>query len=337
MDMKGIGLWVVGAMCMGMVGCVALPKVTEQASRMIAVPPGPEDMVVDEYNGGVRILISCDDRRQEKKLPDGWIVAYTPLTGKLDTLVRMGEPVKRPFHPHGIDLAMVDGEKRLYVVCHDKVGKKHWIAEYKVGEFALEWLRDYDSPLITSPNAVAAMPGGGCYVSNDRKNHDSMWEAILKQKKATVVRCTEGGDAKVVVPRVMYGNGITVGGDGMVYQASTRGNKIFAYHVTEDSLVEPSVVAKLVGPDNLRWEGNDLLVVCHLRGLAFLRHAKNAEKGSPTVVYQVPIDGEKPKVLYANRGQPISAGSTAVIVDGKLYVCQVFEPGILEVVLESEK
>jgi hypothetical protein len=45
--------------------CVSLPKNFQTKDELIAVSPGPEDMVVDTISEKPRILISCQATREE--------------------------------------------------------------------------------------------------------------------------------------------------------------------------------------------------------------------------------------------------------------------------------
>jgi sugar lactone lactonase YvrE len=134
-----------------------------------------------------------------------------------------------------------------------------------------------------------------------------------------------------VAGRIAMGNGVVLGPDAL-YQAATRGNRVYRYPLLPDGrLGKRKVIARVVGPDNLRWDGDSLLVACHLRGLAFMRHTQDASKWAPSTVYRISTDGGKPQVVYADKGGTISAASTALRLDGRLYISQVFGGTILVV------
>jgi SMP-30/Gluconolactonase/LRE-like region len=312
--------------------CAHLPKpTTHVAYTSIPVAAGPEDIVLDTKSTQTRILISCSAHRMATGRPEGQILAYTPAFNRVDTLTRTGAPAGQVFHPHGFDLVEVGGEQRLYIVIHDKEKQQHWIAQYKVEGDVLRWQRDYQSPLLVSPNAVTVAPDGTVYVSNDHRKPGSFGELLFRRKVSTLVRCTAGGDCTVAADRIAFGNGVTLGPDAL-YQAATTGNRVYRYPLLSDGQLGPrTVIAKLVGPDNLRWDGDSLLVACHLRGLAFMRHAKDASKWSPSAVYRISPNGGKPNLVFFDSGGRISAASTALMQDGTLYVSQVFGGTILRV------
>lgn len=320
------------ALAISLHSCAPLPKASNFPSTRIQVEAGPEDILLDDHFGTKRILISCSDHRCHDQCPNGNILAYTPSSQRVDTLERIGEPEGMVFRPHGFDLVTVNDSLRLFVISHDNPNNHHFIAEYFVGENSLTWLRNIESPHFRSPNALSVSPEGVIYVSNDAWKRGAFMELALAQRKSKLVMVPVSGEAKVVAEKIAFGNGITQD-KSHVYQATTTGNKVFAYPKTAEGLGERKVIAKLRGGDNLRWDGGDLLVACHLRGLAFMKHAKNASKKSPSTVYRIHTNGTAPELLYADRGNNINANSTALIVDGKLYVAQVFGPFLLEVTL----
>jgi hypothetical protein len=310
--------------------CARLPKPTQHtAYTSIPIAPGPEDMEIDAKPAQPRILISCSAHRMQQNRPDGNIVAYTPALDQVDTLTRVGAPAGQPFHPHGINLAEVGGEQRLYIVIHDIAQNRHWIAQYRVEGNVLRWQRDYMSDLLVSPNAVTVAPDGTVYVSNDHRKRGSFMELALRRKVSTLVRCTADGTCRIAAEHIAFGNGVILGKDAL-YQAATTGNRIYRYPLLPDGqLGKRTVIAKVVGPDNLRWDGDSLLVACHLRGLAFMRHAKDAAKWSPSTVYRISPDGGKPELVFFDEGGRISASSTAIRLGNAIYVSQVFGGTIL--------
>ncbi|MEM7037440.1 MAG: hypothetical protein AAF570_10705 [Bacteroidota bacterium] len=333
---KGFGKkygWLLLCAVMGLASCKSLPPQTTALSKRIYVGPGPEDMVLDDSQSSPRLLISCAERRDER--PDfAGIVAFGLEDGQIDTLKRVGEPGGLVFHPHGIDFAMVDGKPMLYVISHNMKINDHTIVQYEVGEKELKWVRSVRSREFTSPNAVSITKDGNFYVSNDRRNGKGWGEAFWRKKVATVVYCTAEGECNVAATKVAFGNGI-VNRDGHVYQASTTGNVVYRYKVDRHRLTDREVIAKVTGPDNLRFSKNGILVACHVRGVAFLRHFNNPKNLSPTVVYEIPKGGE-PRCIYSDDGSNISAGATGLIYKNKLYVNQVMENWIVVVDLDEK-
>lgn len=328
--------------------CKSLPEMSQAPVRKIEVGWGPEDMVIDDNDGAPRLLISCDDRRNHPGLFSG-IVAYNLETGAIDTLERIGEPKDLLFHPHGISIQRVGERTLLFVISHEeqevtpglsmRKAPVHPIVVYRVERDRLTWINTFQSDLFRSPNSVLAREDGSFYVSNDSYKRGGFMEMALKLKKAQLVFCGRDGNCRVVEEKVAYGNGLAYR-DGFLYQGSTRGNLVYRYNVQPDgSLTDKVVVCKgVTGADNLRFHGEDLLVANHPKPIAFIGHAKDPQKHSPSMVCKFspqdfdPDEGPlQPEIIYCDDGSTISASATGLIVGQKLYVSQVFEPYILEV------
>lgn len=321
------------ALLMGlMMACTAIPKTPPSAAQKIAVGDGTEDIVLNDFEQRHRLFISCDDRRHGDTSYFGAIVSYDLQSGHIDTMEVHEYPRGMQFRPHGLDLQQLGERLQLYAVCHDDKADQHWIACFQVHENQLYWIRNYTSPLLTSPNGVTALADGSLYVTNDHRVRGSLKESLFKQKVAEIIHFERDGAAKLAFRGLAYGNGITQR-DGYVYAAATVEDAVYRFRIQPDAtLAEQTRVAKVPGPDNLRWDGDDLIVACHLRLVKFLGHAKNAKKYSPTVVYRIQSGSEKPIAIYADKkGKTISAGATGLVYSDRLFVGQVFGDWIIEV------
>ncbi len=291
--------------------------------------PGPEDLVLD---GPDRLLISSQERRTEP-WPPGAVFALHMPTGEVTELPRVGEPEGFTLHPHGLDRVRgEDGQVRLYVVNHRPEGGEphHTIAVYRVREDRLDFVELLESPLLTSPNDLAARPDGQIYVSNDRSAQGGLCEMILALPRTTVVHYDGDGSWKVVADGLAMANGIAVVGHKVVV-AATRENAIYGYWILGDgSLVHRHRLAKVPGPDNFFVAGNDLFVAGHPRPFAFAAHALNPEKRSPSQVHRLDLGNKELQLIFADDGSGISAASTAIWLDQTLWIGQVFEPSVVE-------
>jgi hypothetical protein len=132
-----------------------------------------------------------------------------------------------------------------------------------------------------------------------------------------------------------YANGITVQHcpyDNILL-STTRSNKLFSLQSGGDNAegYYPKMIAKLKGLDNITFlNEKEVLVTAHLKQIAFMKHAGNPKKISPSVVYRVNIATGESTAIYSNDGSSISAASTALYYRGKLYISQVFEPFVLK-------
>ena len=86
----------------------------------------------------------------------------------------------------------------------------------------------------------------------------------------------------------------------------------------------------LKGNDNIRVVDGMIYVAGHVKPFKFIAHASSSANISPVEVWKVNPETRDITTIYYTEGQAISAGSTAVMLEGKLYICQVFDPYILE-------
>jgi len=310
----------------------SLPLVAEKtACRTHPVGPGPEDMVLDEFNGAPRLLISSCERR--KPVLSGEIYAFDLKSGNTHVMPRTNEPASlAAFLPHGMDIRHDAGITELYVILHDPHHKgkrvENGVGVYRVfrNQLRMTALLE-DKRCLWSPNDLSVLPTGEIYVSND---YMSRMDLFLGRKVSEVAHYDpRSGKWEIVADRLAFANGIYAT-SRHVYVSATRGNRILSYPRNPDgTLGTPKVIATLKGGDNIMPYGKYLLVCAHFDDLAFMRHQKDAGKPSPSVVFRIdPASGEK-RAIYADDGRVISAASTALVVGKKLYISQVFDPFIL--------
>lgn len=314
--------------------CAALPISPAQKCERVPVGPGPEDFVLDLSVPGGRILVSSHERRTWER---GEIYAVDPGNSPARILKREGEPADLFFSPHGMDLRRIKGRNLLFVISHGahvQEGKQQ-VLVYELTKDILRFSNIIESPLFTSPNDLAVDESGGFYVSNDAHSRGSFLEMALALKRASVVYCPpEAGntDCLVAAQGLAMANSAAVRGNS-VFISTTRSNEILRFDRRADGRLE-NPLQLFQGPmlDNLFFhEDNpeELLVASHPSGMAFLRHAKDANKPSPSVVYAVHTQTGASRVLYANDGKEISAASGAFLLNKVLYISQVFEPFLL--------
>jgi len=308
--------------------CITLPKTYQTKDEIIAVGPGPEDMIVDTITEEPRILLSCNSRRKTEK-DYGEIYVYYPATGTNKTLKRTGEPAGLSFNPHGIDLVKVNSDLILLVVNHEHEIHVNSVLRYKVLKDELIFLNKITDPLITSPNAVSGFSDGTLLISNDSKKTNSVGEVLFKIKKAQIV-FWNGKQCSVAAEKFCYSNGITIKDNKKVFLASTMQNKVWQFDFESGKMLNQQVIArKMQGADNIRFDGDDLLVPCHLRFIKFLKHFKSSSNYSPSTVYRINPQTGKKTVEYFDDGKQISAASTALVFNNYLYVSGIFDPKIV--------
>lgn len=302
--------------------CATLPKSYQTQDEVIAVGPGPEDAVVDTISEQPRLLISCNARRKNDA-HYGEIMAYYLKDGSKKLLTRTNEPKNLLFTPHGIDLVMVKDSLILLVVNHEHEQHINSILRYKVEKDKMFFLNKITDPLITSPNAVTGLSDGTILISNDSKKPGQVLDMLFKVKKAEIVYWN-GSNCSVASKKYCYSNGIT-NSNGKVYLASTLQNKVWSFDFKDGKMINREVIAKVKGGDNIRFNGNNLIVPCHLRSIAFLKHMGDSTKLSPTTVYSINPVSKKTEVIFFDSGKQLSAGSTSVAYNGYLYTVGVFD------------
>ncbi len=306
--------------------CVTLPKSYQTKDEVIQVGIGPEDMVVDSITEQPRLLLSCSARRKSEK-DYGEIYVYYTQTGEHKILKRSNEPTGLAFNPHGIDLVKVDNDLILLVVNHEHQMHINSILRYRVLKDELVFQNKIVDPLISSPNAVTGFADGTLLISNDAKKAGNVSEVLFKLKKAQII-FWDGTKCSVASEKYCFTNGIT-NKNGKVYLASTMQNKVWQFDFAAGKLLNRQVIGKAKGADNLRFDGDDLLVACHLRFLKFLKHYKYAKYYSPTTVYRLNPATKKRTVEYFDDGKQVSAAATALVFRNYLYVNSIFDPKIV--------
>ena len=313
------------------VACHPVPVTTPLPAERIVTGPGPEDMVLDTLQAEHRLLISCSARRDSQE-PYGEIMAYTPESGRTQVLARVDEPPDIRFRPHGIYL---DG-RLLYVISHEHEPDDHPVLIYRVTGDTLRFVDAVRTSMQHSPNALVTGPEGEIYLVNDAGKRGSTMEKILRMKRADVVKITryrEGHwEAVRVADKLGYPAGINRIGDTLYVGDATQ-HRIHVYAVSEGGLEPLKPIPGVRGNDNIRVFNDRLLVPGHVKPFKFVGHVRNAQKRSPVEVFLVDPGTGDVQVIYATDGSTISAGSTALIDRGNLYISQIFEPFLLKVTL----
>lgn len=303
--------------------CAGLPSAPPSVCEQIPGVPGPEDIAVQ----GRRLLISSHDRRHWSET--GEIFSYDPTSSRLTALPRHGEPPGLSFRPHGIDVDA--GGSLLYVVLHDTGddGPRHTVAIYTIGADELTFLSAVNDILLSSPNDVAVLNDGSFFASIDSVPRNSILGLALGLKRGRILHCQKAGPCRVVADHLGFANGLALSGDGFLYVTATTEDRLYRFPIQPDhSLRDATAVATIPGGDNIQKDGDGLLATSHPSGLALMRHRRNPESPSPSVVYRIGTDG-RTTAEFADDGVRISAASVAVRLDGALYLGRVFDPGIL--------
>jgi len=301
------------------------------ACYKIKVAPGPEDFVLDLWHGAPRRLISSHDRRNpETSGGIFYLNLDTEATGEME---RVGEPASlTAFKPHGMDIRQSGGEVFLYVILHDPAGRmerdENAIAVYLVENTGLHFRYLLtDSACLWSPNDLSVMPGGEIYVTNDRRNDLDMY--LKRQSSEIAYYQPETRTWSIVADKLAFANGIYAETD-RVFVTETLGDGFLMFPRLPDGRLGPKeIIARMKGGDNIMKYGDYFLTTAHYDDLAFMKHKSNPENPSPSIVFRVRPEFYSKEVMYVNKGETISAASTAMVFKNKLYISQVFDPFIV--------
>jgi len=296
---------------------------------------GAEDITIDRSIR--KALVSADDRRAHKegKLAKGAIYLLDYMA-EPPAFVDVTEGVGPPdFHPHGLSLYQdqADGSKWLFVVNHREIG--NFIEIFEFTDSSLVHAESVSDDKIASPNDVVGVGKRSFYFTNDHATGGdvSHWEDFLMIGTGQV-GYYNGESVEIVADGLMYPNGINLSKDRQhLLVATTTGRQLLSYGI-ESHQLEGKLDCE-TALDNIELDQNgDLWIGCHPKMLAFLGHAKDPAKRSPSEVLQVEpnytdLSKSMVKTIYENDGNPLS-GSSVAATDGHLVLLgTVFEDGVL--------
>ncbi len=295
---------------------------------LVPTPPGPEDMVLDTFDGRKRLLVSCTQRRAGK--PDYSGVQEIDLETLQSKPLLILDSSLSFKNPHGMDIIKMGNQVFLYVIAHDFKPGLQGVFRFKVNKESLELERVFASPLFVSPNALTVFPDGSFIVSNDAGKRGNKAEVLFAKAASKLVYCPgEGSNCEEIGLPVAYGNGVLADiKEKRLYHASSRSNKVFVYRLEGKKLIGRQLLCRIKTPDNLRFSPEGILVASHSNPFRFIRHMKDSSENSPGKIYVLPERSGVAKVIFEDDGSQISAPSTALIWKDRLFICQVFNEGI---------
>jgi arylesterase / paraoxonase len=240
-----------------------------------------------------------------------------------------------PFHPHGISLAVTSSRTLLYVINH-LTEREHAVEVFEVERDRLLFRERLTSTLLTSPNDLVALVDGHVYVTNmgPSRGVGGFLSMLLSLRRGNVVHY-HAGKWTMAADKIAYANGIAVSAAGdTLYVAGVRDKAIHVYARRLDTgEIDPERRRSIdvgSGVDNLTWaDEHTLLVAAHPKALAFLGHARRAGHTAPSEVYRIDVRRGTVTLFYADDGTTISAASTALLHEGRLYLGQVFDDAVV--------
>ncbi len=318
-------------------GCASFEPLPMKDCRTVSGVIGPEDFVLDKTGSSTRLIVSSQARRDGAafKVPGGMFSIPVTADGLgAPSALPLANRDKAPFHPHGIAMAGNGENKRLYVINH-AASNDHSIEIFRVEPGRLVFEKRLRDDLLVSPNDLAALPDGQLYVSNDHGYRGFLgfiedltgagWANVVHYRAGKWTRVAEG---------ISFANGVEVNKQGdRLYVAGTRDDGI---HVFPRDPATGAISKRIAfwdvpsGVDNLMWENETTLnVAAHPSLFAFLRHAGNKDKRSPSEVFRVDVKTGKAQRIFGDDGRVMDASATALVHAGRMIITGVFDPELV--------
>lgn len=309
----------------------------------IATDDGPEDMaLVPLADGSHRLLIRVENGIQAATLASDGTVTSAPerVVPAFDSLGLSYRPGDAP------------GSGELFAIDREAPGVRRFAV--RGDRLAPRGLATADPAVLPSPNDLFAVPGSrDLYISNP----DLLGIRSRLGRWPSVVLWREGGTPEVVVRDLGFANGIVADPAGRhLLIADYRARRLVAYrrNAASGRLTQVCQVRLPAMPDNLSLDVTDpdrdrVLVAAQESLPRTALHLLVSARlfPSPSRVYEVSfrslsldgprppgaVDGEclpgkEPPLVWADRGEHVAAGSTAVRVGDRLLVSQIIRPGI---------
>ena len=309
--------------------------------RAIPAVPGPEDIQIDHERK--LAFISAYDRRAvsagapgSDAIRGGIYVIDLSKPQENWALHPVTPNVPESFRPHGISLYKGEnGVNRLFAVNHP-AGGPETVEIFDIGEGgALTHLRSVTSDAFISLNDVVAVGPDSFYATNDHGTRNPLGQLLgnfALLRNSTIVYF--GGEkANVAADKVLYANGINVSEDGrLIYVASALGMSVYIYErdIETGRLLLQGAVRLGTGVDNIDVQPDGtLLIGAHPNLMAFLSHASDPAKLSPSQVVRLEPEEKRAGTIYLNLGEEISGISVAAGYGDVMLLGQVFEPQVL--------
>lgn len=301
---------------------------------------GPEDMDLDDATG--RLYISSADRWKTFRglSPDDgiWVLDVDSSTRPR----RLIDNYFGEFHPHGISLLKKDSINYLFAVNHNREG--NFVEVFRIAGDSLLHLRSFTDPVLCCPNDVVAVDPDKFYVTNDHGSPKGFKRTLEEYGRLPYSKLyyVDGATLSVAHEGLQYANGVNINADGSrLYMATTIGRDLLTFerNKTNGQLTLINTLSLKTGLDNIDVDADGALwIAAHPKLLAFVGHAKDSTKKSPSQVLRiVPLANNEYRVdeVFMDDGSQLSGSSVAVRYRGQLFVGGVFQPRILRISLSS--
>ncbi len=206
------------------------------------------------------------------------------------------------------------------------------------GAATLHHTGSIESPLLLSPNAVAAVDRARFYVSNDPGSTTAFGrkiEDLFVLPRADLLYF-DGMTFRVVAERLSFANGLALSPDGrFLYAAESFGRRLdaFARQPVSGALEPAGTLAIPSGLDNLRFdERGDLWIGSWPKTFAANATFADRTTPAPSEVFKVALENGIPTAatpVFTDDGRRISAASVAAVSGRTLLIGSPFDDHVL--------
>jgi len=320
--------------------CGDYPAPNNISTQEIEVGSGPEDMAIDNSLGTPRIIVSCDTRREGQAKKGGFygINLQTNQPYKLSI-----EPANFEVYPHGIDIITIDSIPYLYAISHHQEGDtwRHPVFRFIIQGNTLVHDKTFENPLMSVPNDLDVLSDGSFYATNyvPNMNPNEPTKAILGGKNGSIVHFDGKGKWQIAAKEFCFPNGIWVDEPkNLLYVANGACHEVLRFEIEEGIIHTASKQSTLQHEQKITLGDNMILdnegrlwIPAHPCPLDIMAHTENEQEKSPSQVYIIDPMTLKTNTAFQNNGELISAASTAIFINNRLYLSQIFDPFVLVV------
>ena len=319
------------------------PHMDGTLGKVYVQVPGPEDMAADEDLG--LLFISSTDRWKtlNGQASDDGIFLLRPDSSQNPH--KLPTTYKGSFHPHGISLYQDHSTSYLFAVNHNASGSFVEIFEYR--NDSLFHLRSVSDASMCCPNDVVAVGKDQFYVTNDHGTPKGFMRTLEEYLRLPFSKLLfyDGDSMRLAHKGMNYANGVNISNDrSRLFVATTTGQNLLVFDrdSTNGLLTLRNKLKLHTGVDNIDVDRDGTLwIAAHPKLLAFVSHAKDSSKRSPSQVLQLLPSTEKQgytvKEVFLDDGSTLSGSSIATRYKDEIFVGGVFERKILRVKLKESR
>lgn len=323
--------------------CGDYPTASDVTTQTIEVGGGPEDMAIDHSLGYPRIIVSCKERRKENEEKGSFysIDLNTHQSKQLHI-----EPANFEIFPHGIDIVTIDSITYLYAISHHLEGEswRHPVFRFEIqgDTLVFDESQILENELMSVPNDLDVLSDGSFYATNyvPNTNPNEVTKAVLGIKHGSIVHYDGKGNWQLAEKGLCFPNGIWIDETkDLLFVANGACHEVLRYEINEDGRLQANSKQstaqqseKITLGDNLLLDNEGRLwTAAHPCPLDFSAHAEDSNEKSPVQAFIIDPMTLKAAKVFQNNGELISAASTALFINQRLYISQVFDPFVLVV------